>query len=618
MVIFFHLDMLAMSGGFVGVDIFFVISGYLITSIIIKDLDTKSFSIARFYERRIRRILPALGVVMLFCIAVSYFLLFPDEFAYFGYSVFSMAVFGTNFLFWKESGYFEPEADMVPLLHTWSLSVEEQFYVLFPLLLILIFKYAKRWRAHLVSALLLLSFAACLWGGAHEKEAAIFYLLPARAWELLAGSVLALSFLPQLKARWLCNALGALGLGFVIYAGFGLNDEIVFPGWGALWPVLGSALLIYSAMNAQTIVARALSLKPVVFIGKISYSLYLWHWPLIVFYKYASPEPLTPAWKAALLGLSFVLAALSWRFVENPVRFGLKVSRKKLFAWAALGSLAFILIGLGIHFGKGLSWRFPEDVQTLSVAKIGAPELKKAQDLHFPGDSFRFGPQGKEPSFIVWGDSHAWAAASALSALADETARAGYLLQLGGCMPSLHKVERFKAECETQNQKAVEFIRDHPQIKRIILIGYWEAYQRELLKTTIEGKPEDADPFIYAMESVLQTLKELDKDVFIVMDAPVVGVKQLPLYLARAKYYGREVNIDMSLKRHLRKMEKLYAIFDELRAEYGFIQIFPHETLCQDGECPVMHDNHSLYYDNDHLSSYGAVYLKEAFRPLFE
>ena len=618
MVILFHLGLGPITGGYIGVDVFFVISGYLITSIILKDIEHGQFSVARFYERRIKRILPALGVVIASCIVAAYFLLFPEAFDNFGFSIFSMALFGTNFMFWKESGYFAPESDLVPLLHTWSLSVEEQFYIVFPLFLILIYRYRKSWAAPLSFAGLVLSFLFCWWGGAHDKVATIFYLLPPRAWELFTGSMLAFGVLPVVRNRWLANGLGFLGFGFIVYAGLTLNDDTIFPGFAALWPVVGAALIIYSALKQKTLVSELLGLKPVVFVGKISYSLYLWHWPLIVFYNHASFSPLSLAGKLVILASSFVLAYLSWRFVEQPVRFKLQIPRKTLFIRTGMISLVFVALGLTFNIGKGLPWRFPEDIQTLSVSKVGdikLPVISKAVEKY----GFIMGDPAQDPSFVVWGDSHGMASKPGMHELAKELGKSAYIFERGGCMPALRALEKFEAECNAFNAHVFEFIKNHPEINRVVLFAFWEKYLSSLNGRLPESERETSpQAFVPAVEEMIAALTNMGREVYVVMDPPILSIKHFPLYYARARYYGREVETDTSLSLYLEKVEGLYQRFERLKAKYGFKQLFLADTWCKEDRCPIVAGDHVLYYDNDHISQYGSIYMKEAYRPLFK
>jgi peptidoglycan/LPS O-acetylase OafA/YrhL len=259
LVVLFHLELVGITGGYIGVDVFFVISGFLITSIIIKELEAGHFSLFDFYERRVRRIFPALFVVLFASLIASYLILFPQSFADFGASLAASSMFGANIYFWKEAGYFETESGLVPLLHMWSLGVEEQFYIFFPLFLMFIYKNCKKWLVPLTIAGGLLSVLIACFGLEFGKYAAVFYLLPARAWELLIGSLLAFGFIPAVRNKLSANVMASLGFASIMFAAFYYNEDTLFPGFFALLPTLGAAMLIYACGYGQTFLGNVLS-----------------------------------------------------------------------------------------------------------------------------------------------------------------------------------------------------------------------------------------------------------------------------------------------------------------------------------------------------------------------
>lgn len=309
-VVLFHAGISSISGGFVGVDVFFVISGFLITTIIVKEIRRGDFSLTVFYERRIRRILPAFFVVMLFSAVVAYSLLLPQDFENFGKSLVAASLSVSNLLFWRESGYFDSTAELKPLLHTWSLGVEEQFYLFFPLLLMFIARFFKqRWTLWIV----LIAFSSLLlsaWGAKHQPSAT-FYLLPTRAWELALGGLLAMGGVPPIHQRFWREIEALLGLGLIVWGISALTPESSFPGLNALYPCLGAALVIHAGSSGPSMVGNVLSWRPLVLIGLISYSLYLWHWPLLVFAKYYLIRPLTTLETSTVVASSFVAAIAS-------------------------------------------------------------------------------------------------------------------------------------------------------------------------------------------------------------------------------------------------------------------------------------------------------------------
>ena len=283
-VLFFHAD-IGCGGGYVGVDVFFVISGYLITGLILKDLDGGQFQLVKFWERRVRRILPAVAVVLLACLATGWFLLFSLDFKELGESVLAQALLVSNIYFWRESGYFAQAAEMKPLLHTWSLAVEEQFYLLFPFLLIAFKRFSRKSLVPGILLLCCISFSLSVYCS-YRHASVNFYFLPTRAWELLLGSFLAAIPAQRTSTRWLTESLSSGGLLAILCAVFFYGPDTRFPGISALLPCVGAALIIWANDHTLTCVGKLLAIRPVVFIGLISYSLYLWHWPMLVFASY--------------------------------------------------------------------------------------------------------------------------------------------------------------------------------------------------------------------------------------------------------------------------------------------------------------------------------------------
>ena len=360
-VILFHAGFEAFQGGFVGVDVFFVISGYLITTIILCDINKKKFSIVTFYERRARRILPALFFVMLCCLPFAWLFLLPSHLKDFSQSLIAVSVFLSNILFWRESGYFGAASELKPLLHTWSLAVEEQYYVLFPLFLMALWKLGKRWIFGALMAVSALSLAAAQWGAYHKPFAA-FFLLPTRVWELGIGALIAFYFFYKsehanfIKLRKnTSEILGAVGLFLICYAIFSFDKNTPFPSFYALIPTVGAGLIIIFS-TPDTVVGRFLGIKPIVGIGLLSYSAYLWHQPLFVFVRHVSLTEPNTVLLLVLSVTSILLAYPTWRFVENPFRNKTVIRRRSLFFFAVLGSVAFAVIGCAGYFGNYFHW----------------------------------------------------------------------------------------------------------------------------------------------------------------------------------------------------------------------------------------------------------------------
>lgn len=478
-VVLFHAGFAWCSGGYAGVDVFFVISGYLISSIILDELAADRFSAVVFYERRARRILPALFTVLLVCLPCAWLWLLPQDMKEFGRSLAAVSLSVSNLLFWRTSGYFDTSSDLKPLLHTWSLGVEEQFYLVFPLTLLLVWRYARRWLPQVLLLAALASLALAQWGVVHKPSAA-FYLLPTRSWELLVGSLVALCLrrrVPEALPGPLAEAGGALGLMLLAAAVFGFERDLPFPGVMALVPTLGAALILLCAHPA-TGVGRLLSSRPLVAIGLVSYSLYLWHQPLLAFARHDLLGPLELPQTLAMIVASGVLAWLTWKYIEVPFRRRDRIGRKAIFSFAAAGSAAFLALGVGIAATQGLPTRFsPEQRAFLKHYDMTLPEwhYMVSEDMlaklhtecdfydlaryrvgnstnvpvpHLAEECYRPVP-GKHIVFL-WGDSHSQQLYYGLS----HTLPADWqLLQVAssGCGPRLHAHASTTDYCDQSN-----------------------------------------------------------------------------------------------------------------------------------------------------------------------
>jgi peptidoglycan/LPS O-acetylase OafA/YrhL len=358
-VILFHAGFELFSGGFVGVDVFFVISGYLITTILIEDIENKRFSIINFYERRARRILPALFFVMLVCIPFAWMWSFNEQLRLFFKSLVAVSLFASNILFWREVGYFDSSAEEKPLLHTWSLAVEEQYYVLFPIFLFLAWRYGKNRVFWMIVVMASISLLLSEWGW-RNKATANFYLAPTRAWELFAGSISA--FIVQKQGVKKNNSLALLGLAAIVFSIFFYDETTPFPSVYALAPVLGVVLLVLYA-ERETFAARLLGSKVMVGIGLLSYSAYLWHQPLLSFSRWRNlGESLPNSISIIIVLLTFFCAGLTYRFIETPIRTkNILKTKSAMLSFSLFGIMAFSIIGSSVYF---LNERGTEKVPT--------------------------------------------------------------------------------------------------------------------------------------------------------------------------------------------------------------------------------------------------------------
>lgn len=409
-VLLYHYGATWLPGGFTGVDVFFVISGYLITSILRREIEAGEFSILGFYDRRIRRIVPALLVVLATTLAAGWFILMPGDYADLGASAAWAAAGLGNLYFYGNTGYFDQSSEMQPLLHTWSLGVEEQFYVVWPIAL-LIGLWVIKDRRVLTSLLTLgvvLAFAYAVRRIEYDPKGA-FYLPHPRAWELAIGALLA--FLPALASRWLSEAMGALGAALIAWSLFRISAAEAFPGINAAYACVGAALIIWP--KAANLVGRGLSFRPVVWIGLISYSLYLWHWPVLVLFRhYANGEVPTAGAAIALGVLSVCLASLSWHFVERPFRKPFGAPWRSV-AVGVAGIAIVALAGNLITRSDGVPQRVPSTVLAMSgLDEMWDWDCKVKLTLWDHESCFFGAPWGDaKHRAILWGDSHAehWA-----------------------------------------------------------------------------------------------------------------------------------------------------------------------------------------------------------------
>ncbi len=406
-VILFHAGFQSFSGGFVGVDVFFVISGYLITTIILAQKDAGTFSLLEFYERRARRILPALFFVMAVSIPFAWLWLLPQYMKEFSESLVAVSTFASNVLFWKKGNYFDTAVELKPLIHTWSLAVEEQYYLLFPIFIIITWRYGKRLIVGLLVLIAVLSLGAADWG-AYNHPISTFFLLPTRGWEIAVGALVAIYYAGRLKSNtslYVRQSASILGFALIAFSIFAFDKNTPFPSLYALAPTAGAALVIVFA-TPQTYVGRALGTKFAVGIGLISYSAYLWHQPIFAFARHRSLVEPSQFFLGGLAGAAIVFAYLSWRFVEMPFRNKDRFSRSKVFGLAAIFSTAFVGVGLIGYYTAGTFGR--ENSKDLA-------ELEYRERVnHGLGEtcegSFTLSAECRtsdSPEILVWGDSFA-------------------------------------------------------------------------------------------------------------------------------------------------------------------------------------------------------------------
>jgi peptidoglycan/LPS O-acetylase OafA/YrhL len=488
-VILFHAGYVLFSGGFVGVDVFFVISGYLITTILIEDMDNNRFSFLSFYERRARRILPALFFVMLVCIPFAWMWMLPIQLEDFSQSLLAVSIFASNILFWRESGYFDAIAEEKPLLHTWSLAVEEQYYVLFPIFLFLAWRFGKDRVFWLIVIFTAISLALSEFGW-RNHPIANFYLAPARAWELLAGSIAA--FVVHKRGVQSNNTLSLFGLAAIVFSIFAYDETIPFPSVYALVPVCGVMLLLLFA-DKETFAARLLSTKGFVGIGLISYSAYLWHQPLFAFSRLALIESPSLTLMGLLSVMSLLLAVLSWRFVEKPFRND-SISRKSIFLFSIMGIIFFSMASQFIQSSKELSTK---DLEILDWSKFNQTvEFKKSWEVgrcYIENSTSKWTDYDHDYcenisssgiNLVVLGDSHSAQLISALRKLEGVNVTN---FASGGCRPFLVSPPKANSECVGRNDYFFKtFLPTYKtEIDVLILASRWQKNELNELESLI-------------------------------------------------------------------------------------------------------------------------------------
>lgn len=626
-VMLFHAGVSSFAGGFVGVDVFFVVSGFLITSILVRDIDAGSFSLSRFYERRVRRLFPALFLVVAVSIPVALVILAPEDLENFGQSVIATGTFSSNFLFYFEDGYFEGPADLKPLLHTWSLAIEEQYYLLFPLLLVGLQRRGWGYGKALVS-LAVVSFVICLWSAKYAPSAG-FYLLPGRFWELMLGAMLALYGHRYRLSALLSAVVAMLGLAMIGYAILRFDDHTPFPGWAALLPCFGTVLVIVAGGQANPL-SRVLGSRALAGIGLISYSLYLWHFPLIVFTRHLLVRPFTRWEVVALMVASFVLALLTWRFIERPFRGPHQsVNRSTLIRVACLTVAGAIAFGLFTDFTDGAPARMSPRAQVYleGLEDRDTACLRKQQGC-FIGD------EKLNPRYFVWGDSHASAMVPVFRRLSRETGIAGIASLRGGCLPMLgFRVVLVIAEsCVRHNQRSLDALLSS-DIRTVFLAARWTLFVEQSVYGHESGSApillDDPTPVLHAsnqevvrraLQRTLETLRKAGKNVVLIGPVPEVGW-HVPHTLAQRARFGGWLDqsaLQPTYSEVIARNHTTIELLMELSSAYQSKLLLPHEVFCsRKTGCDVVSDGKVLYYDTDHLTIAGALKLTEMLRPEF-
>ena len=610
-VVLYHFGIGGLQGGFVGVDVFFVISGYLITGIIHSELQRGEFTLARFYERRARRIFPALFVVLLATMVAGLWILLPSDLARLGQSSVATILFVSNLQYFRESGYFDSSSEFNPLLHTWSLGVEEQFYLGLPLLLMVVWKFWPRGLGRVLAACAILSFVACVAVQPIVAKAA-FFLSPFRAWELLLGSMLGIGAIPRIEGKTLRNGIAVVALAALLGAVAFMQSGIDFPGWKAAVPVIATAALLHVGASGGSFVGRLLSWKPLVFVGLVSYSLYLWHWPLLVLAKYRNAmEPLPPAFSLGLCATAFLLAVGSYYWVEQPFR---KSRRDRVRAtsgrvFAVSGAMAAVLVsaGIGLKVSDGLPMRVPEQVAALDRARMPVIPFQNC-DKQLPAanlDNCVIGSKDAKTRALVWGDSHALAWLPGLDEALSARGERGSLAIMSECAPLLDVINPKNPACTAHNEQVVNWVR-RDGLASVYLIAAWVPWSTEIGSYELSDSTGLSGNAAIFSAGFKRTIEQLSPHVDeIVVIAPTPGaVKFLPYRMAMATWLGTAQPDPIGKPVYAAQAANFWRGVAGTEDRVRIID--PAPWFCDAVQCRYASNGQLLYRDGHHLNVEGA------------
>tara|TARA_R110002096_G_scaffold349304_1_gene542405 strand:+ start:1684 stop:3621 length:1938 start_codon:yes stop_codon:yes gene_type:complete len=620
-VFLFHLDIGIVSGGFVGVDVFFVISGYVIFRTVLQDVAAGRFSLRAFWRRRICRILPALGATILASMGLGWWLMTPAQYAEFGDSALSAVFSVSNFYFNDRFQYFGDSAREIPLVHTWSLGVEEQFYLTAPFLVLLLMRRQAIERLLPVLAVIVaLSFAYnlfALYGLSDERHA--FYLPMSRFWEIAVGGCVACWERRRRRHLPFRQLLAWLGVAGIVAATLLIDTNTPFPGVAALLPVGAAAVFLATGLPAESLGGRLFQASPLVFLGRISYSTYLFHWPMITFYTMATGNELDTRASVLILAGTLGLAALSWRFLESPFR---EAQRSHPHVRPAVA----LLVALGIIAAAALSLQMADGVPSRMTPAAQKMQASLAADRYVnnvvcqPGNGLpivpkasicAFGEAAGKISYLVWGDSHAGMYREVLAQGTDLT---GVMATMPDCPPliGVHTSKRKnRGECQ-KLQKVVLQMAANGRVSLVVLGGRWANLASEARAPGDGGLPktlydDEAGGKVIAFAAALRrTVKRLtEAGVRVVVIGPTPEVSySVPSMMIRAAHLGYTIPA-ISRQEFDRRQALVFAALTTVESMQGVQVIYPHRLLCGSLTCAVSDGMHALYTDDDHLSAQG-------------
>lgn len=638
-VVIFHAGVNSFSGGFVGVDVFFVLSGYLITGHIYSEVRAGRFTYKFFYVRRFKRILPALLVVLLVSTALAALILSPAEMKDYSISAASAVLGVSNFYFWLSANYFSPSADHIPMLMTWSLAVEEQFYLIFPIILIALFRFA---RQRVLAAIVGVSIVSLLLSilGVQLYPSMTFYMLPTRAWELGAGAILAIAEVQGFSMlnyrRSVRELTSAVGLALILAPIFTYSTGTIFPGAAALPSVVGTAMVIAARVSVTN---KILGLKPAIFVGKLSYSWYLWHWPLLVFARVSSPDEIPQYYLLLNVFLSLLLAMVSYRFVEQPFRKN-RLTETRVLVTYGVAAVVVAAIVLSPSLFRGFPGRVSSSVYELESSINKRDPCLVSYGSTTPSMTSNCMPQNGTSEIALIGDSHASALAPGLRLLG---ARDGFnitVMTKSSCPPMV-SVTRFmpnhpkhNQECAAFNRSVFDVIENNPDIKTVILAGYWAAPLVEASSGSryVDSIVPDADApsesnrlmLKRGLADQIERITKLGRNVIVLQDVPLFDKNPVSIALRDAlplrsliAGLSRSVENDKftlpASARFAEELSSARAIVNEVAAAkiHSIELVDPYNTLCSAERCEHRSGDEVLYIDRQHLSLAGSTKLAE-------
>ncbi len=618
-VVLYHAGVSWIPGGFVGVDIFFVLSGFFITRQLAADLDSGRYSLLKFYERRARRILPALFAMLTMTSVLAAYLLTPPDLMSYAKSLLSTLAFGSNFHFWLTSNYFDTAAELKPLLHTWSLAVEEQFYIFLPPVLWAIWRFGRGVTIAFLAIAALLSFVLCVVGSSIAPTAS-FYLGPTRAWELLIGSLIALSPVPRLS-KVVRDLLSCIALAMLAGSLTLITHATAFPGWAAAFPTVGAGLVVIVSLAGGGIGNRLLAIRPMVYIGLISYSLYLWHWPLLALAHNVAFQKLGVVETWGLVALGVILATLSWRYVERPFRGARSsVSVPALVGFSAAGFAAICAAGAILIASGGLPQRLkPEALAFLENEFVPVPSacFSRTADDVAAGRLCAIGARDAAARMVIWGDSHASRVAINMHTIGEKLGVATWYAAKGACPPLLGASwAGDRLGCSAFNDAVAKRLHSDPA-EIVVLGGLWANYTEGVLTTAthiFKALSDDGtsstnaagnrEVFARSLLRTVRTMRVMGKKVLIVGPFPELDWPA-PQRLATAARFGQPMPSGPSLERFLERQKTVLAVLAQMERIEGVVVVYPHKVMCDAQACAVTHNGKRLYFDDNHIDMEG-------------